>query len=80
MKVKRIIYIALGWLFIFFQAVSYLATLGKHEQTVEEHDVGYMIGYNFMMVLASIFFLMAYRLKRKIRRQKELLQIDSFLV
>ena len=80
MKTKRIVFIILGWLFIFFQTIFYLAAFGKKEPVFEEYNVGYILGSNFMVILGIIFLLMANKQKRKMKRKAELETLDSFLV
>ena len=79
MKAKRRIFIGLGWFFLVFQILGYLGSINDPE-VIQSASLPFMLGYNFLLMLAIVFFVRANRLKRKIKRKADRQQIDSFLV
>jgi uncharacterized membrane protein len=80
MRKRRILFIVLGWLFLFLQLVNYLPKNNDPNLVFKGANIPYIIGYNFYLILVIIFFLLANRLKHKILQQKQKEQMDSFLV
>jgi hypothetical protein len=79
MKTKRIIFIILGWLFIFLQLFNYLGSAARHEPLLEETTIAYIIGYNFILIFGIAFLFAARRYKRKIQAAKEYKPLDDLL-
>ena len=80
MKTKRIIFIVLGWLFIFLNVAGYLAAIGEGRPVFEDDSIPFIIGFNFWFLLGIVFFRMANKQKRKIQKAKEKEMLDNFLV
>lgn len=79
MNRSRKAFMILGWVCMFLQLVGYLGPIGRKEPLFEELNAPYIIGYNFMLILGTVFFLLANRQKRKMRRKAEQDVLNSFL-
>jgi len=88
MKTRRIIYLVLGCLFTIYNLFIYIDRLSTpEEQTIlvgpDERSnrltmAGYYLGTNIALIIALIFFWLAYNVTKKIKKKKELELVDSF--
>jgi hypothetical protein len=79
MKVKRVLFIVLGWLFIFLQLFNYVGSASRHEPLMKETNIGYIIGYNFMLIFGIVFLFIAKRYKGKMQIKKEYGELNNLL-
>ena len=80
MKTKRIIFIVLGWLFIFINAVAYLDAIDTLETIFENKSFPFILGYNFWFMAGIGLLLLANKEKRKMQRAREKEVLHNFLV
>ena len=89
MKTRRIIYLVLGCLLAMYNLFIYVDILSTpEEQTIlvgpDERGsrlamAGYYLGTNLALIIALVFFWLAYRVTKKIKKKKEQEMVDSFL-
>jgi len=79
MKVKRVLFIVLGWLFIFLQLFNYVGSASRHEPLMKQTNIGYIIGYNFMLIFGIVFLFIAKRYKGKMQIKKEYGELNNLL-
>lgn len=80
MKTKRIIFIVLGWLFIFINAAGWLAVIGVPNDKYGPNGIAETIGFNFWFVIGFILLWRARKQKKAMERKKEQQVLDNFLV
>ncbi len=78
MKTRKIIYFALAWLLLVFQLLGYFGSITS-KQTLPASNIPFMIGFNLPIILSAVFFLLAYNVKRKMKRKEEENDIDLLL-
>lgn len=79
MKRRMVIYNVLGVIFLVFQLLGYLGNILHPEPKDVDfaERLGGYVGFNFMLILAVIFFISARQLKKKINQQQIDQDIDS---
>jgi hypothetical protein len=87
MKIRRIIYLVLGCLLMICNLFAYLGTLsnpdGQKTLSPEERGdpaimAGWYFGLNLPLIIGLVFFWLAYRVTKKIKKKKEQEMVDSF--
>jgi hypothetical protein len=88
MKTRRIIYLVLGCLFTLFSIFSYIGRLsdtdGRKVLTPADRSAnatmaGWYFGLSLPPIIALVFFWLAYRVTKKIKKKKEQEMFNSFL-
>jgi hypothetical protein len=78
-KRRRIVFISFGWMLLLFQLMGYVGTITSKEANIIEPNIPFLIGFNLPAILGIVFFILANRLKHKIKRQMEKEEIDTLL-
>ena len=78
MKPLRIIFLVLGILFLLVEILGYTGGQMKVPDGRAER-IEYYIGYNLNLVLALIFFWLAWLIGKKIKKKEKARMLDDFL-
>jgi len=80
MKAARIIFIILGWLFIFLQVISYIGALQEKGPIFPRTEIAYLIARNFLWLLGVLFLFLARRKKTQIKERSGTRELESLFI
>jgi len=79
MKIVRNILIIIGWMLIVFDLTESFSMRSFNSSGGSGYSLGYVSGNHLPSIAAIILFLLAYFLKRKIKKGKTAFEMNSFL-
>jgi hypothetical protein len=80
MKAARIIFIILGWFFIFLQVISYIGALQEKGPIFSRTEIAYLIARNFLLLLGVLFLFLARRKKTQIKERSGTRELESLFI
>jgi hypothetical protein len=79
MKILRTILTVLAIVSVILQLLSFLFGRVNIPDTGIEHKIAYLVGRNFLLILAALLFIMVFFMGKHIQKKERKKMLDSFL-